>query len=79
MRVGVPKEIKNLEFRVGMVPAGVAELVHDGHEVFVETNAGAGIVWILFQKPFEVFDFLFIIYLRKITFLNWRGQGPGFK
>ena len=43
MRVGVPKEIKNLEFRVGMVPAGVAELVHDGHEVFVETNAGAGI------------------------------------
>ena len=43
MRVGVPKEIKNLEFRVGMVPAGVAELVHDGHEVVVETNAGAGI------------------------------------
>ena len=43
MRVGVPKEIKTLEYRVGMVPAGVRELVHDGHEVFVETNAGAGI------------------------------------
>ena len=43
MRVGVPKEIKNLEFRVGMVPAGVGELIHDGHEVVVETNAGAGI------------------------------------
>jgi len=43
MRVGVPKEIKNLEFRVGMRPSGVVELVHDGHEVFVETNAGAGI------------------------------------
>jgi len=43
MRIGVPKEIKTLEFRVGMVPAGVHELVHDGHEVFVETNAGAGI------------------------------------
>ena len=43
MRVGVPKEIKVLEFRVGMLPAGVAELVHDGHEVFVETNAGIGI------------------------------------
>ena len=43
MRVGVPKEIKNLEFRVGMVPAGVRELIHDGHEVVVETNAGAGI------------------------------------
>lgn len=43
MRVGVPKEIKTLEFRVGMTPAGVRELVHDGHEVFVETDAGMGI------------------------------------
>jgi alanine dehydrogenase len=43
MKIGVPKEIKTLEFRVGMVPAGVRELVHDGHEVVVETNAGAGI------------------------------------
>lgn len=43
MRVGVPKEIKVLEYRVGMVPAGVRELVHDGHEVIVETGAGAGI------------------------------------
>ncbi len=43
MRVGIPKEIKILEYRVGMVPAGVGELVHDGHEVIVETNAGAGI------------------------------------
>jgi len=43
MKIGVPKEIKILEYRVGMVPAGVRELVHDGHEVIVETNAGAGI------------------------------------
>jgi alanine dehydrogenase len=43
MKVGVPKEIKVLEYRVGMVPAGVRELVHDGHEVIVETGAGAGI------------------------------------
>ena len=43
MKVGVPKEIKTLEFRVGMTPAGVHELVHDGHEVIVETNAGIGI------------------------------------
>ncbi len=43
MRVGVPKEIKTLEFRVGMTPAGVRELVTAGHEVFVETNAGHGI------------------------------------
>ena len=43
MKVGIPKEIKTLEFRVGMVPAGVRELVSDGHDVVVETNAGTGI------------------------------------
>ncbi len=43
MKVGIPIEIKTLEFRVGMTPAGVRELVHDGHEVVVETNAGLGI------------------------------------
>lgn len=43
MRIGVPKEIKTKEFRVGLVPGSVAELVKDGHEVYVETNAGSGI------------------------------------
>lgn len=43
MKIGVPKEIKTLEFRVGMTPAGVREVVSDGHEVFVETGAGEGI------------------------------------
>jgi len=43
MKVGVPKEIKVHEYRVGMVPAGVRELVAAGHEVLVETQAGAGI------------------------------------
>ena len=43
MRIGVPKEIKNNEFRVGLTPASVAELVAAGHEVFVETRAGSGI------------------------------------
>lgn len=42
MKIGVLKEIKVLENRVCMVPAGVATMVHSGHEVFVETNAGAG-------------------------------------
>ena len=40
MRIGVPKEIKNHEYRVGLTPASVAELVAAGHEVFVETKAG---------------------------------------
>src|SRR3954451_23052501 len=43
MRIGVPKEIKNHEYRVGLVPAGVRELVHDGHEVLVQSTAGLGI------------------------------------
>jgi alanine dehydrogenase len=43
MRVGVPKEIKNHEYRVGLTPPSVAELVAAGHEVVVETRAGAGI------------------------------------
>ena len=43
MLVGVPKEIKNHEYRVGMSPASVREMVKHGHEVVVETNAGAGI------------------------------------
>src|SRR6476619_6815570 len=43
MRIGVPKEIKVHEYRVGLTPASVAELVAHGHEVFVETNAGNGI------------------------------------
>ncbi len=43
MLVGVPKEIKNHEYRVGLTPAAVKELVAQGHEVVVEMNAGAGI------------------------------------
>lgn len=42
MRIGIPKEIKVHEYRVGMVPAGVRELVVAGHEVVIESNAGAG-------------------------------------
>ena len=43
MRVGVPKEIKVHEYRVGLVPAAVRELVESGHEVLVQTGAAAGI------------------------------------
>lgn len=42
MRVGVPKEIKNHEYRVAITPAGVHELVRNGHEVVIETEAGVG-------------------------------------
>jgi len=43
MRIGVPREIKVHEYRVGLVPAGVRELTGAGHEVIVEANAGSGI------------------------------------
>ncbi len=43
MRIGVPREIKVHEYRVGLVPAGVRELTAAGHEVMVETGAGDGI------------------------------------
>ena len=42
MKVGVPKELKNHEYRVAITPAGVHELVRAGHQAFVEQDAGAG-------------------------------------
>jgi alanine dehydrogenase len=43
MLIGVPKEIKTHEYRVGLVPGSVRELTHHGHKLMVETGAGAGI------------------------------------
>jgi len=43
MRIGVPREIKVHEYRVGLVPAGVRELTTAGHEVLIESGAGNGI------------------------------------
>ncbi|MEV0412163.1 alanine dehydrogenase [Streptomyces sp. NPDC050448] len=42
MKVGIPREVKNNEFRVAITPAGVHELVRGGHQVFIEQNAGVG-------------------------------------
>ena len=65
MLIGVPKEIKANEHRVGLVPASVRELVHHGHEVIVEAGAGAGIGFaadaygqvgaMIAEEPSEVF------------------------
>src|ERR1035441_1734414 len=43
MKIGVPKEIKIHEYRVGLVPAGVRELADAGHQVLVQSGAGSGI------------------------------------
>src|SRR5512138_3197739 len=43
MLIGVPKEVKTHEYRVGLVPGSVRELVHHGHQVVVEAGAGAAI------------------------------------
>ena len=42
MRIGIPKEIKAQEYRVGLTPDAVADLVAAGHSLFVETGAGCG-------------------------------------
>jgi alanine dehydrogenase len=42
MKIGVPKEIKTHEYRVGLVPGGAAQLIHDGHQGYVESGAGLG-------------------------------------
>ena len=42
MKIGFPKEIKNHEYRVAITPAGVHEFKTNGHEVFIEKNAGLG-------------------------------------
>ena len=43
MRIGVPKEIKTEEYRVGLTPAAVREYVAQGHQVLVEQSAGHGV------------------------------------
>src|ERR1700742_1201548 len=42
MKVGVPREVKNHEYRVAITPAGVHELVRGGHQVLIEAGAGNG-------------------------------------
>jgi alanine dehydrogenase len=42
VKVGIPREVKNNEFRVAITPAGVNEFVHNGHEVYIEAGAGLG-------------------------------------
>ena len=42
MKIAVPSEVKNHEYRVAITPVGVHELVRRGHEVFIQAGAGAG-------------------------------------
>ena len=42
MKVGIPREVKNNEYRVAITPAGVRELAGHGHEIFLEKGAGDG-------------------------------------
>ena len=43
MLIGIPKEIKNHEYRVGLIPSSIQELISQGHQVIVEKNSGVGI------------------------------------
>ena len=42
VKVGIPREVKNHEYRVAITPAGVHELARNGHEVYIENDAGVG-------------------------------------
>ena len=43
VKIGVPKEIKNNEYRAGLVPGGVRQLVQDGHQLYVQAGCGVGV------------------------------------
>lgn len=67
MLIGVPKEVKNHEYRVGLTPASVQEFTARGHDVIVETNAGIGIGCgdeAYFKSGAEVVDTIDEIYAR---------------
>lgn len=66
MKIGIPREVKIKEYRVGMIPSGIEQLVQSGHEVLIEKDAGersgfgdadytqAGAV--IVQRPKEIYD-----------------------
>ncbi len=66
MLIGVPKEIKNNEFRVGLTPKSASELIHHGHQVYIEKEAGTGsgfsdleyqqVGATILKTPTEIFD-----------------------
>jgi alanine dehydrogenase len=51
MKIGIPKELKNNESRVGLTPSGVLELKKQGHKVYIQTDAGVGSI---FQDKFYI-------------------------
>ena len=53
MIIGLPKEIKNHEYRVGLTPAAVRELVSHQHRVLVETGAAASLASVLKRKELQ--------------------------
>ncbi len=66
MKIGIPKEIKTKEYRVGIIPSGVRVLVQGGHQVYIEKDAGeksgfsnedySEVGAIILQSPKEIFD-----------------------
>ena len=66
MKIGIPKEIKTKEYRVGIIPSGVKLLVQSGHEVYIQKDAGAKSGFsdhdytqagaMILQSPKEIFD-----------------------
>jgi alanine dehydrogenase len=85
--VGVPKEIKDHETRVGCVPSTVTALRENGHEVLVETRAGMGSSItdeeyavagaIILDSASEVWSKSDLVVNSSLELLSWRGHRPG--
>jgi len=87
MRIGVPREIKDGEFRVGLTPQGVRELVRIGHSLTVERGAGAGVGFgddayvaagaQLCAQPEDIWDCPLIIKVKELQSAEYRRPRPG--
>ncbi len=88
MHIGVPKEIKDHEYRVGLVPSSVRELAHYGHQVYVETQAGLGAGMndadyqaagaIILSTPEEIFEASeMIVKVKEPQPNEWKRLRPG--
>jgi alanine dehydrogenase len=73
MKVGVPKEIKTHEYRVGLTPGAVREYVAANHSVLVETNAGTGICSATIRMEVRIIQFVALQVLAQR--MNYRNAG----
>ena len=78
MRIGVPREVKNNENRVGLGAAGVHELVMHGHEVIVETKAGVGAGFFAVAGVVALYSSFFLFFFLAELIAEWLPRWAAF-